>query len=123
MDKHVVMQHNLVDRLLDGIGDAFLFKKMSHFHIPNLTSIQVAMHQDADNLAIYNHQQSLVPHVTNYMIHANRTERDHILKVVKVQIEGSYCWKTASENVNISTSYQQFLYFGQRLHRRLPAKH
>jgi hypothetical protein len=110
MEKSVVMKHNLVDRLLDGIGDAFLFKKMSHFHSPDLTSTQVAMRQDADNLAVYNRRQSLVPRLTNYMIHAIRTERDRILKIVKVQFEGSYCWKTASENVTISVSYQRFLY-------------
>lgn len=88
MDKRVVMQHDLVDRLLDGIGGVFQFKKMSQFDRSDLTSTQMTMKQDAENLAIYNRRQSLVPRLTNYLIHAIRAERDRILKAIKVQMEG-----------------------------------
>jgi len=88
MDKQAVVQHNLVDRLLDGIGGAFQFKKMSHFHRENLSSMHIAMHHNAENLDTYNRRQSLVPRLTNYVIHAIRAERDRILKAVKAQIDG-----------------------------------
>jgi hypothetical protein len=90
MDRSVVMQHNLVDRLLDSIDEAFHFKPASQFNKQNETALQTMMKQAAENLAMHNRRQSLVPRITNYIIHAIRAERDRILKAVKTQIKGDW---------------------------------
>jgi hypothetical protein len=79
MDKGVVMQHNLVDRLLDSIDEAFHFKPASQFNNQNETAVQSMMKQVAENLAICNRRQSLVGdpnHKLHHLRHQGR-ERSH----------------------------------------------
>jgi hypothetical protein len=88
LDKKAVSKYDLVDIMLDAIGDGFAFYSPAKFASRDVTAKEQAINMEDKNLSVFNRRQRLVPRLTRYIIHAIRAERDRILRVVKAQIEG-----------------------------------
>ena len=90
MDAPTIIKNELIDGLLDSVGDGFAFRSPSSFAKEDMAVSKQRLQMDQKNLEIYNKRQSLVPRLNKFLMHAIRSERDRILKAIKNQIEGSH---------------------------------
>jgi hypothetical protein len=89
MDRKALILHELIDKMLDSVGEGLSFVAPSNFENVNVVAKEQGIMLDERNLAVYNRRQSLVPRLTQFVICSIRAERDRFLKVIKGQIEGT----------------------------------